>query len=160
MTPIQLITGFSSLINGGYLYEPQVMNRITDESGRLIVQNEPVLQRKVISEEVSDQMLNALRQVVDEGTGKRAQIEGYSIGGKTGTAEKKDRETKDYVVSFIGFSPTVNPEVICLVVVDDPVGENVSSKYAAAIFKDIMEDVLPYLRISKVYGETEADQTA
>lgn len=158
VTPIQLITGFSALINGGNLYEPQVMNRVTDESGRLIVQNEPVLQRKVISEEVSDQMLNALRQVVDEGTGAGARIEGYSVGGKTGTAEKKDRETKDYVVSFIGFSPTVNPEVICLVVVDDPVGVNVNSRYAAAIFKDIMEDVLPYLRISKVYSETEAEQ--
>ena len=155
VTPIQLITAFSSLVNGGYLYEPQIMQRVTDEEGRLIVENEPILQRKVISEEVSDKMLEALRQVVDEGTGKRAQVEGYSIGGKTGTAEKADRDTKDYVVSFIGFSPTVDPEVITLVVVDDPVGENVNSRYAAAIFKDIMEDVLPYMRVPKDYGTTD-----
>ncbi len=157
VTPIQLITGFSALINGGNLYEPQVMKRVTDEAGRLIVQNEPQIQRKVISEEVSDQMLEALRQVVDEGTGKSASIEGYSIGGKTGTAEKNDRETKDYVVSFIGFSPTVNPEVICLVVVDDPEGENVNSRFASGIFKDIMEDVLPYLQVAKDYSDVEED---
>lgn len=157
VTPMQLITGFSALINGGTLYEPQVMNRINDETGRLIVQNEPQIQRKVISEEVSNQMLQALREVVDEGTGKRAGIEGYSIGGKTGTAEKGSRETKDYIVSFVGFSPTVNPEVICLVVVDDPEGDNVNSRYAAGIFKDIMEDVLPYLRISKDYSLSKAD---
>ena len=157
VTPIQLITGFSALINGGYLYEPQIMNKVTDETGRLIEQNEPVIQRKVISEEVSDQMLNALRQVVDEGTGKNAKVEGYSIGGKTGTAEKKDRSVKEYVVSFIGFSPTENPEVICLVVVDEPVGINVSSRYASKIFKDIMEDALPYLRIPKEYDVTEAE---
>lgn len=160
VTPIQLITGFSSLINGGYLYEPQVMNRVTDQKGQLIYQSEPVLQRKVISREVSDQMLAALRQVVDSGTGKRSQIEGYSVGGKTGTAEKGNRAIKNYVVSFIGFSPTDSPEVICLVVVDEPVlpaGEGANSRYAAAIFKDIMEDVLPYLQVPKVYGETEAD---
>lgn len=157
VTPIQLITGFSALINGGYLYEPRIMNQVTDESGRLIERSEPVIQRKVISEEVSDQMLNALRQVVDEGTGKRAKVEGYSIGGKTGTAEKKDRSVKKYVVSFMGFSPTDHPEVVCLVVVDEPVGENVSSRYAAKIFKDIMEDALPYLRIPKQFEETEAE---
>lgn len=155
VTPLQLINGFSAIINGGYLYEPQLMSRVTDETGTIIYENKPVINRKVISEDVSAQLLSALQQVVDEGTGKRAAIEGYKIGGKTGTAEKKDRTTKDYIVSFIGFSPTDHPEVICLVVVDDPVGEKVNSRYAAGIFKDIMEDVLPYLRIPKTYEEVE-----
>lgn len=161
VSPIQLITAFSSLINGGSLYEPQIMNRMTDQTGRLVYQNEPVLQRKVISEEVSDQMLAALQQVVDDGTGKRSQIEGYTIGGKTGTAEKGNRAIKNYVVSFIGFSPVEAPELICLVVVDEPVlpaGENANSRYAAAIFKDIMEDALPYMQVPKVYSETEAPE--
>jgi stage V sporulation protein D (sporulation-specific penicillin-binding protein) len=157
VTPIQLITGFSSLINGGYLYEPQLMRRIVTEDGRLIAENTPVLERKVISKEVSDATREALRTVVDDGTGKGAKIEGYSIGGKTGTAEKGNRETKDYIVSFIGFSPVNHPEVIALVVVDDPVGVDVNSRYAAKIFKDIMENVLPYLRVSKEYDpEAEA----
>lgn len=157
VTPIQLITAFSSLINGGNLYQPQIMNKIIAQDGRIVEVNEPVILRKVLSEEVSDIVRDALRTVVDEGTGKSAQIEGYSIGGKTGTAEKKDRETKDYIVSFIGFSPVVEPEVITLVVVDDPVGEDVNSRYAAAVFKDIMEDVLPYLRVPKEY-EPEASE--
>lgn len=158
VTPIQLITGFSSLINGGNLYQPQVVNRVVTEDGRIIEVKEPVIQRKVISEEVSNMTRDALKVVVDEGTGSKAQIEGYSIGGKTGTAEKNDRASKDYIVSFIGFSPVVDPEVITLVVVDDPVGDNVNSKYAAAVFKDIMEDVLPYLRIPKEYAPEESDE--
>ncbi|VDN46344.1 Peptidoglycan glycosyltransferase [Petrocella atlantisensis] len=151
VTPIQLIAGFSSLINGGYLYEPQLMRRIVSEEGLLIVENKPKLQRKVISEEVSFETSTALRHVVDEGTGQGAKVEGYSIGGKTGTAEKGNRETKDYIVSFIGFSPVVSPEIITLVVVDDPVGVDVNSRYAARIFKDIMGNVLPYLRVTKEY---------
>lgn len=155
VTPIQLITGFSAVVNGGNLFQPQIMNKIVAEDGRIIEVKEPLIQRKVISEEVSKLTRDALRIVVDEGTGKRAQVEGYSIGGKTGTAEKGDRETKDYIVSFIGFSPTIAPEVITLVVVDDPKGEDVNSRYAAAIFKDIMEDVLPYLRVPREYEPEE-----
>lgn len=157
LTPMQLISGFSAIVNGGYLYEPQLMDKVVSEDGRLVEENQPVLQRKVISEEVSEITAKALRTVVDEGTGKGAKIEGYSIGGKTGTAEKGDRNIKDYVVSFIGFSPAVAPEVITLVVVDDPVGVNVNSRYAATIFKELMKNVLPYMRVAKIYGEEEAE---
>lgn len=157
VTPIQLITAFSATINGGYLFEPQLMRKILSEDGLIIEENEPVIQRKVISEEVSDITRAALGLVVDEGTGIGAQVEGYSIGGKTGTAEKGSREIKDYVVSFVGFSPVVSPEVVTLVVIDDPQGENVNSRYAAALFKNIMEDVLPYLRVPREYELEEAD---
>lgn len=158
VTPIQLITAFSAVINGGNLYQPQVVNKVTSEDGLIIEVKEPVVQRKVISEEVSNITRDALKVVVDDGTGRRAQVEGYSIGGKTGTAEKNDRESEDYIVSFIGFSPVVDPEVITLVVVDDPVGENVNSRYAAALFKDIMKDVLPYLRVPREYDPEESSE--
>jgi len=157
LTPIQLITAFSSLINGGDLYEPQVMRKIIAKDGRLVLENEPVVQRKVISEEVSEEIKKMLGAVVDEGTGKRAQIEGYSVGGKTGTAEEGKRDVKEYIVSFIGFSPTDYPEVIALVVVDKPEGENVNSRYAAGIFKDMMTDILPYLRIPRVAEVIEGE---
>lgn len=160
VTPIQLITGFSSLINGGYLYKPQVVNKVVTEDGRIIEVAEAEIQRKVISQEVSDMTRDALKVVVDEGTGKRAQVEGYSIGGKTGTAQQGVRveEGGQLDVSFIGFSPVVDPEVITLVVVSEPVGEDVNSRYAAAVFKDIMDDVLPYLRVPREYEPEESDE--
>ena len=155
LTPIQLIAAFAALINGGNLYEPQLMREIVASDGRLIMDNEPVILRKVISEEVSELTKEMLEVVVDEGTGKSAQIEGYSVGGKTGTAEEGDRDIKEYIVSFIGFSPTDNPEVIALVVVDKPKSEDASSIYAARIFKDMMTNILPYLRVPRVAEEIE-----
>ncbi len=157
VTPIQLITGFSALVNGGYLYEPHVMNKIVDSEGNVVFKNEKKLQRVVISKEVSDKVSSALKNVVDDGTGTKAEIKGYSIGGKTGTAEKGDRETKNYVVSFIGYSPVINPEVIALVVIDEPTGDQVSSAQAANLFREMMEKVLPYLRITKDYTALEEE---
>jgi stage V sporulation protein D (sporulation-specific penicillin-binding protein) len=147
ITPIQLITAFSSLINGGNLYEPYLMKEIIDEDDNLITMNEPRVIRQVISEETSTDMTEALLKVVNEGTASSAQIEGYEIGGKTGTAEKGERGNETYVVSFIGFAPADNPQVVTLVVIDEPVGENVSSSLAIPVFKDVMEDVLPYKNI-------------
>lgn len=148
ITPIQLITGFSSIINGGYLYEPHVMKKVyTDE--QVVITGEPHITRQVISEEVSRLTTDALAGVVNEGTGGRAKIAGYEIGGKTGTAEKLPRGSDDYIVSFIGFAPIEDPEVITLVVVDEPRGEDINSRFAATIFVDVMEDVMPYLHIFK-----------
>lgn len=155
VTPAQLITGFSSLINGGVLYEPQFLDKIMTTDGRLVYDEEPTINRKVISEEVSVEVRDALRGVVDEGTGSGAAIEGYTIGGKTGTSQKTARNKEDYVVSFIGFAPVDNPQVITLVVVDEPQADYVSSKIAATIFKEYMEQALPYLKVPKSYGEEE-----
>lgn len=151
ITPIQLITGFSSLINGGYLYEPHVMQKIISADGTIVKVNKPKIIRNVISKATSDRTVQALKSVVNEGTGRSASIEGYEIGGKTGTAEKLPRGSGKYVVSFIGFAPVDDPEVITLVVVDEPEGENemVDSRFALTIFVDVMEDVLPYMNIFK-----------
>jgi len=160
VTPIQLISGFSSLINGGHLYEPHLMKKIYTDNQIIISDNVQKL-RQVISEEVSKMTREALGGVVNEGTGKKAKIAGYEIGGKTGTAEKDDRDDVHYIVSFIGFAPIENPEIVTLVVVDEPVskpaGERINSKYAASIFVDVMEDVMPYLRIFKDELEDESD---
>ncbi len=155
ITPIQLITAYSALINGGFFYEPHVVNRVVDEKGTVILKNDKKLQRVILSKEVADEIKYELGKVVESGTGSRAAIEGYSIAGKTGTAEKGKREEKDYILSFIGFSPIENPEVIALVVVDDPDKEDVSSGEAIKVFKDMMKDVLPYLRVTKDYSNIE-----
>lgn len=157
ITPIQLITGFSSLINGGYLFEPHLMKMVYSEQN-IIDQKESVLIRQVISNEVSRITTQALAGVVNEGTGAKASISGYEIGGKTGTAEKLPRGNNKYIVSFIGFAPVENPQVITLVIVDEPEGIDVNSRFAAKIFVDVMEDVMPYLHIFKNVEETEDNQ--
>ncbi len=148
VTPIQLITGFSSLVNGGYLYEPHLMKKVYNDN-QILESNNTMLIRQVISEEVSAITREALGGVVNEGTGKKASIAGYEIGGKTGTAEKWPRDDLHYIVSFIGFAPIENPEIVTLVVVDEPMGPKIDSRYAAGLFVDVMEDVMPYLHIFK-----------
>lgn len=148
VTPIQLISGFSSLINGGYLYQPHFMKKIYTED-QIVETNDKTLMRQVVSEEVAAITREALGGVVNEGTGGKASIAGYEIGGKTGTAEKWPRDNTHYIVSFIGFAPIENPQVVTLVVVDEPVGFPVNSRFAAKIFVDVMEDVMPYLHIFK-----------
>ncbi len=155
ITPIQLITAYSALINGGFYYEPHVVNRVVDEDGTIIMKNDKKLQRVILSKEVADEVRYQLGNVVEGGTGSKAAIEGYSIAGKTGTAEKGKRSEKDYILSFIGFSPIENPEVLALVVIDDPDKDDVSSAEAIKVFKDMMKDVLPYLRITKDYSKIE-----
>ncbi len=161
ISPLQLITGFSAIINGGNLYEAHLMRKIyTDD--QLIISDNIHKQRQVISKEVSDMTKMALQSVVDEGTGAKAKIAGYEIGGKTGTAEKKDRDDKSYVVSFIGFAPVENPQIITLVVVDEPVlrsnESRFTSRFAAGVFVDVMEDTMPYLHIFKAEDGQDPDQ--
>ncbi len=156
ISPLQLITGFSALINGGDLYEAHLMRKVYTEE-QLIISDNIHKQRQVISEEVSNMTKMALQSVVDDGTGAKAKISGYEIGGKTGTAEKIARDDKSYAVSFIGFAPVENPQIITLVVVDEPVlreGEaRFTSRFAAGVFVDVMEDAMPYLHIFKADDE-------
>lgn len=147
VTPIQLITAFSSLINGGYLYEPTIMEEIKDENGHIVTDKNPKMIRQVISNETSKHVTTALQDVVYEGTGEKAQIPGYIIGGKTGTAQKGSRSEEHYIVSFIGFVPVDNPKLIMLVVIDEPDAEVAESSWAVSMFNDAMQKILPYKMI-------------
>lgn len=157
ITPLQLITGFSSLINGGKLYEPHLVKYIQNDQ-QIVETHQPKLVRQVISEEVAEITKLALAGVVNEGTGRKASIAGYEIGGKTGTAETLGRDDQHYIVSFIGFAPIENPEVITLVVVDEPKASVINSRFSASIFVDVMEDVMPYLHIFKEVEEPLEDE--
>ncbi len=147
---IELGTAFCSVINGGYYYQPSVVKRIEDSEGNVIKSNEKVLVRRTVSEEVSEYMKQALQMVVENGTGKRAAVEGYTTGGKTGTAEKLPRGNGKYLISYIGFAPVDDPQVVVYVVVDEPNVEDQGSSAASSfIFADICEELFPYLNIYK-----------
>lgn len=148
VTEVQMATAYCSVINGGYYYQPSVVDRIVDEDGNIIKTVDPILVRKTVSKETSDEMKRELFNVVDKGTGYKAQIEGYSIGGKTGTAEKRPRGTGKYVLSFVGFAPVDKPEVLIYVVIDEP-EESKNSLEGKFIFRDIADKVLPYLNVYK-----------
>lgn len=149
-TMVQLATGFASIINGGNLYKPTVISKIEDESGNTVQKNDPVLLKKTISKETSDRMRSYLKSVVTGGTGVTAQVKGYSIGGKTGTAEKQPRRQGNYLVSFIGFAPVENPKILVYVVVDEPnTADQAHSKYAQEIAHDILKTILPYYNVEK-----------
>lgn len=150
-TMIQEMAALCSVINGGKYYQPHVVSRITDENGNLKENIEPVLMKQTISSEVSAMIREYMGAVVEKGgTGHAAKVDGYSMGGKTGTAQKLDEKdkTKKYLVSFIGFAPLDNPQVAVYVVVDEPNAEyQADSKYAQYIYKGVMTEILPYLNI-------------
>ncbi len=147
-TMVQMAAAFSSVINGGYYYEPHVMKQIMNEGGSVVQKNDGLLVRETVSDSTSRFLREAMRKTVAEGTGKAAQVAGYEVGGKTGTAEKQGRNKKDYVVSFCGFAPTDNPQVLVYVVIDQPhVEDQAHSTFASAVFSQIMGDILPYLNV-------------
>lgn len=157
---IQLGTAFCSAINGGYYYEPSIVERIEDEDGNIIAEMDDVLVRRTISEEVSDIMRDELHNVVLYGGGRLAAIDGYTIGGKTGTAEKLPRNNGKYLISFIGFAPVDDPQVVIYVVVDEPNIEYQNScPYAKEIFVGIGEKIFPYLNIYKEDEVFELDES-
>lgn len=149
VTMTQVAAAFSSLVNGGYYYEPHVVKQIQDGDGKVVETKDPVLLRKTISAETSEQLKPYLRAVMDYGTGKNAVVPGYDIGGKTGTAEKLPREAENYVLSFIGCAPLENPEVVIYVVIDEPnVAKQETSQYVLELSQKIMSQVFPYLNIT------------
>lgn len=163
VTMIQMVTGFCSLINGGYYYKPHVVTKILDSAGATVETVEPRILKQTISEETSDKIRELCINVVDKGTGKSARPAGYRIGGKTGTAEKYPRGTGNYVVSFMSFAPADDPQLVCYVVIDEPnTGNQAVSKYAAVLCKDILTEVLPYMGIfqTEELTEKEAEELA
>lgn len=159
VTMTQMLTGFCSLINGGEYYEPHIVKQIQDENGNVVENEEPVLVKRTISEETSTLVKDYMRGVVQNGSGKLADLEGYEVGGKTGTAEKLPRSEGKNLVSFIGYAPQENPEIAIYVVIDEPNEyDQAQSSLAVQMASDIMKEIFPYLGISKT-SET-ADDTA
>ena len=143
ITPIQMLRAVSAVINGGKLITPHLGVRIVDAKGNMIRlhYNE---EAHVIGSEVSDTMKTLLEKVVSEGTGKKSFIEGYRIGGKTATSQKLPRGSGKYIASFIGFAPADNPEIIGIVLIDEPTGAYYGGTVAAPVMREIFENVLPY----------------
>ncbi len=148
VTMIQTIAAFASLINGGYYYEPHVVKQITAPDGSIVENISPRVLKQTVSASTSELIRQYCKGVVDNGTGKTARPAGYSIGGKTGTAETVPRDKINYVVSFMGYAPTDNPQIAIYVVVDRPnaVFQD-DAKYATRIVRNILTEVLPYMNI-------------
>lgn len=158
VTMTQMITGFSSLINGGYYYQPHVVNKIVNSNGGTVETIKPTLVKQTVSSETSAKIKQYLYKTVQDGTGRSAKVNGYSMGGKTGTAEKSPRKHGNYLVSFIGFTPADYPEVVIYVVIDEPnVEKQADSSLATTLAKDILTEVLPYLNI---FPDEEVEQEA
>ena len=149
-TMIQMITGFCSLINGGYYYEPHMVSKVISPSGATVQNIEPRILKQTVSEETSATILEYCNTVVsgENGTGKTARPAGYMIGGKTGTAETLPRKNREYVVSFMGYAPADDPEIAIYVVVDRANARvQDDAKYATRIVRNILTEVLPYMGI-------------
>lgn len=157
---IQMVAGFSSLINGGYYYEPRVVKQVVTDEGSLVKNYSKTLVKETITRETSDFIKECLRQVVLTGTGKTAAIEGYTVGGKTGTAEKVNtsgtgigRIRGQHILSFIGCVPCEKPEVVCYTLMDSPKGNTEATAYNTELWTYIMKQVLPYMGIEKTARE-------
>lgn len=149
-TMIQMAAAYCSVINGGSYYEPHVVKQVLNEQGSVVKKVDPVLVRETVSESTSKFINEALFKTVNApgGTGSAARVEGYAIAGKTGTAEKIPRDHKNYVVSFCGYAPADNPQVLVYVVIDEPhVEDQPHSTFASGVFQKIMTEILPYLNI-------------
>lgn len=150
VTMTQLAASFCSIVNGGDYYEPHVVKQIQDKNGNVIENKNPVLIKKTISKETSEIVKDYMLGVVQEGTGSTAAVEGYDVGGKTGTAEKLPRGREKYVLSFIGYAPQDNPQVVVYVVIDEiNASDPANGRYAPGLAADIMKEIFPYLGISK-----------
>ena len=159
VTMIQMITGFCSLINGGYYYEPHLVDRITNSNGATVENIEPRVLKQTISESTSALIRQYCTAVVTRGTGKSARPAGYLIGGKTGTAQTLPRGNGQYVVSFISFAPAVDPKIAVYVVVDRANADRQDdAKYATGIVRKILTEVLPYMNIYMTEELSESER--
>ena len=148
-TMLQEINAMCSVINGGYYYQPHLVTEIKDSSGGTVRTINPVLLKQTISSDISADIRSYMQASVQEGTSRTSKVEGYSSGGKTGTAEKLPRGNKKYIVSFITFAPVENPQVLMYVAVDEPnAEEQADSKYPQYIAQGILSELLPYLNVT------------
>lgn len=163
VTPIQMITSIAAVVNGGYLLKPYIVDKITDPNGNIVRSNRTLIKRQVISEETSAKMREILEATANKGgTAHNVYLPGYRIGGKTGTSEKitKQNQLKDgrelYVASFVGIAPINDPEVIVLVMLDEPNGKrHTGGSIAAPVVRNIFSEILPYLGVDTIYSEED-----
>ena len=148
ITPLRLLTTAASLVNGGRLVTPHLALEIRGNDGEVRKSFTYASEASIISEETSETLRYILEQVVAEGTGQRAYLEGYSIGGKTATSEKLPRRSGKYISSFLGFAPADDPQVIGLITIDEPEGVYYGGTVAAPVMAEIFANILPYLGIS------------
>lgn len=160
-TMMQMAAGFSSLVNGGYYYKPHVVKEIQNDAGDLVKEKETEVLRETVSEETSEIIRSYLKETVETGTGKKAQIPGYSIGGKTGTAEKIPRNKRDYYVSFVGCVPAENPELLIYVTIDEPnVDYQANAGLAVDLERECMEEIVKICGIEPTEELTDEEKKA
>ena len=157
ITPLQLLRMASATINGGYLVTPHVGLRVVDNDGGLVEEFVHDRGRQVISPATSATMVDVLESVVYVGTGNRSYIPGYRIGGKTATSQKLPRGSRRYISSFLAFAPADNPQLIALVLIDEPQGAYYGGQVAGPVMKALLSSVLPYLGIEAVFNEEELE---
>ncbi len=161
-TPIQIVTAFSTVINGGYLVQPHLVKQITDSGGNIIENIEPQVKRQVISNDTSEKMRIILEQVVERGNGGNAYVAGFRIGGKSGTGQKLNTTERVYVGSFCAFAPVDDPQICVYLMLDEP--HSSTSIYggmiAAPVVSSIFADILPYLGVDPSYTEEELAVTS
>lgn len=147
-TMVQILAAFCSVINGGKYYQPHVVKQILNEKGGTVKSIDPVLVRETVSHPTAELLKQYMYSTVEDGTAKEAQIKGYRIGGKTGTAQKRPLKDKKFVVSFIEFTPIDDPQVVVYTVVDEPdVSHQADSRYAKELSSAVMKEILPFLDI-------------
>ena len=156
ITPLQLLRAASAAVNGGYLITPHIGKGVADESGAIIEAFSFEKGKQILSEKTSKQMRAILESVVAEGTGHKAYIPGYHMGGKTATSEKLPRRSGKYIASFMTFAPAENPQVMSLVLIDEPQGVYYGGTVAGPVMQELMANILPYLGMKPVYSEDEA----
>lgn len=157
VSPLQLISFVSSIANGGTLYVPHVVKKVTDKDGNLISNTQPVEIRKVMSEETAETMRNIMKQAVEVGAATNGYIAGYRVGGKTGTSEKLPRGSGKYIASFVGIAPTDDPKIAVIVMLDDPDSFSYyGNAIAAPVAREIIDDTLQYMGVEPQYSANES----
>lgn len=155
VTPIQMLKGAGIVINGGTNITPHFCMKIVDDNYNIIYEYEEENKKQVISKETSDKMKEVLEMVVYSGTGNKTYIPGLRVGGKTATSEKLPRGNGKYIASFLAFAPADAPQVVALVLIDEPVGAYYGGQVAGPIMKEVLENTLPYLNIEPIYKDEE-----
>ncbi|QHQ62051.1 PASTA domain-containing protein [Anaerocolumna sedimenticola] len=158
ITPLQLLVAASAVVNGGNIVTPHFGVQVKSPEGTTVKTFHYEGAQGAVSKETSDTMKKLLEAVVSEGTGKRAYLPGFKIGGKTATSEKLPRSSNKYISSFLGFAPADNPQVIAIVLIDEPTGIYYGGTIAAPVIAEVLDNVLPYLGVEPHYTEAETKE--
>lgn len=154
ITPIQMITAVNAIANDGKLMKPYIVSKTLDSDGNVILQNQPIEKRQVVSESTSEKIMASMEQVALNGTARNAYVAGYRVGGKTGTSDKLNN-VGQVVASFVGVAPTNDPRITVLIVVDEPEGATGGGAVAAPVAGEVIENTLTYLNVERQYNDSE-----